>query len=151
MSGRRPLGPRETFEPSVASPRLLSGLTIAGRDDALDFMDAYPGYGGQRWYSVALATEQVSFSWRRMPPGTRRARQLRPPPSRTGGGLLRDRGHVTFKVGDDVFQAGPQTAVRMTGEEGYSVHDDTAAEAELLIFSMRLADAPFEKVHGFWP
>ena len=60
-------------------------------------------------------------------------------------------GKVTFKVGDDIFQGGPQTAVRMTGEEGYSVDNDTDAEAELLIFSTRLADAPFEKVDGFWP
>jgi uncharacterized cupin superfamily protein len=60
-------------------------------------------------------------------------------------------GRVTFKVGDDVFQAGPQTAVRMTGEECYSVHNDTDAETELLIFSTRLANAPFEKVDGFWP
>ncbi len=60
-------------------------------------------------------------------------------------------GTVTFKVGDDVFEAGPQTAVRMTGEEGYSVHNDTDAEVELLIFSTRLADAPIEKLEGFWP
>ena len=60
-------------------------------------------------------------------------------------------GTVTFKVGADVFEAGPQTAVRMTGEEAYSVHNDTDAEAELLIFSVRLADMPFEKVEGFWP
>jgi hypothetical protein len=54
-------------------------------------------------------------------------------------------------VGDDVFEAGPQTAVRMTGEECYSVHNDTDAEAGLLIFSVRLADMPVEKVDGFWP
>ena len=39
----------------------------------------------------------------------------------------------------------------MTGEEAYSLHNDTDAEAELLIFSVRLADMPFEKVEGFWP
>jgi hypothetical protein len=39
----------------------------------------------------------------------------------------------------------------MTGEEGYSVHNDTDAEAELLIFSKRLAEMPFEKVDDFWP
>jgi quercetin dioxygenase-like cupin family protein len=60
-------------------------------------------------------------------------------------------GTVTFKVGDDVFEAGPQTAVRMTGEEYYSVHNDTDAEAELLVFSTRLAGPPFEKLDGFWP
>jgi hypothetical protein len=31
------------------------------------------------------------------------------------------------------------------------VHNDTRADAELLIFSTRLADAPLEKADGFWP
>jgi mannose-6-phosphate isomerase-like protein (cupin superfamily) len=127
------------------------GYSIVGREDALDFMAEYPGYGEQRWYSDALGTEQVSFSWRRMP-------------SRTGGrGSYGHRhpgqeevyfviaGTVTFKVGDDVFEAGPQTAVRMTGREFYSIHNDTAVDAQLLIMSTRLAEAPFEKLDGFWP
>jgi hypothetical protein len=47
------------------------------------------------------------------------------------------RGTATFKVGDDVFEAGPQIAVRMTGDDFYSVHNDADAEAkaELMIFS----------------
>jgi mannose-6-phosphate isomerase-like protein (cupin superfamily) len=60
-------------------------------------------------------------------------------------------GTVTFKVGEHVFEGGPQSAVRMTGEEFYSVHNDTDAEAELLILSTRLADPPLEKLDGFWP
>ena len=128
-----------------------NGYSIAGREDALDFMAAYPGYGEQRWYSDALGTEQVSFSWRRMLP-------------RTGGRGSYGHHHpgheevyfviagtVTFKVGDDVFEAGPRTAVRMTSEQAYAVHNDTDAEAELLIFSTRLQDPPFEKVDDFWP
>ena len=47
-----------------------SGYTVASREDALDFMADYPGYGEQRWYTSALGAEQVSFSWRRMLPGT---------------------------------------------------------------------------------
>jgi hypothetical protein len=39
----------------------------------------------------------------------------------------------------------------MTGEEFYSLHNDTEADAELLIFSTRLADRPFEKLDDFWP
>jgi hypothetical protein len=50
-----------------------------------------------------------------------------------------------------VFPAGPQTAVRMTGAQFYSLHNDTDAEAELLVFSTRLADPPFDKLDGFWP
>lgn len=131
--------------------KTVHGYSIADREQALDFMAQYPGYGEQRWYSDALGTEQVSFSWRRMPPGTggRGSYGHRHPGLEEVYSVIS--GTVTFKVGDDVFEAGPQTAVRMTGEEFYSVHNDTDAEAELLIFSTRLTDPPLEKLDGFWP
>jgi len=129
----------------------MSGYSIARREDALDFMAQWPDYGEQRWYSDALGTEQVSFSWRRMLPGTggRGSYGHRHPGHEEVYFVIA--GTVTFKVGDDVFEAEPQTAVRMTGEEGYSVHNDTDGEAQLLVFSTRLASPPFEKVDGFWP
>lgn len=132
------------------STETSAGYSIAHREDALDFMAQWPGYGEQRWYSDALGAEQVSFSWRRMPPGTggRGSYGHRHPGQEEVYFVVS--GDVTFKVGDHVFQAGPQTAVRMTGEQFYSVHNDTGAEAELLIFSIRLADMPFEKRDGFW-
>jgi uncharacterized cupin superfamily protein len=133
------------------STEATRGYSIAQREDAHDFMAQWPSYGEQRWYSDALATEQVSFSWRRMLPGTggRGSYGHRHPGQEEVYFVIS--GTVTFKVGDDVFESGPQTAVRMTGEEGYSVHNDTDTEAELLVFSTRLADPPFEKVDGFWP
>jgi uncharacterized cupin superfamily protein len=132
------------------STKATSGYSIARREDALDFMAQYPGYGEQRWYSDALGTEQVSFSWRRMLPGTggRGSYGHRHPDQEEVYFVVS--GTVTFKVGDDVFPAGPQTAVRMTGEQFYSVHNDTEAEAELLIFSTRLGDPPVERLDGFW-
>jgi uncharacterized cupin superfamily protein len=124
---------------------------VAGREQALDFMADWPGYGEQRWYSDALATEQVSFSWRRMPPGSggRGSYGHRHPGQEEVFFVIA--GTVTFKVGDDVFEAGPQTAVRVTGEAFYSVHNDTNAEAELLVLSTRLAEPRIEKQDGFWP
>ena len=127
-----------------------SGYSIAAREEAVDFMAQWPDFGEQRWYSDALGTEQVSFSWRRMLPGTggRGSYGHRHPGQEEVYFVIS--GTVTFKVGDDVFEAGPQTAVRMTGEQAYSLHNDTDAEAELLVFSTRLADPPFEKVDDFW-
>jgi uncharacterized cupin superfamily protein len=132
------------------STERATGYSIARREDAFDFMAQWPDYGEQRWYSDALGTEQVSFSWRRMLPGTggRGSYGHRHPGQEEVYFVIS--GTVTFKVGDDVFEAGPQTAVRMTGEEGYSIHNDTDGEAELLLFSTRLADPPFEKVDDFW-
>jgi hypothetical protein len=60
-------------------------------------------------------------------------------------------GTVTFKVGDDVFEAEPKTAVRMSGEEFYSVHNDGDADAELVLFSTRRDDVRSEKQENFWP
>ena len=128
-----------------------SRYSSAGREEAFDFMADYPEYGEQRWYSDALGTEQVSFSWRRMSPGTggRGSYGHRHPGQEEVYFVIS--GTVTFKVGDDVFTAGPQTAVRMSGDDFYSVHNDTDREAELLIFSTRLEDLPLQKQDGFWP
>jgi uncharacterized cupin superfamily protein len=128
-----------------------TGYSIAEREQALDFMADYPEYGEQRWYADALGTEQVSFSWRRMLPATggRGSYGHRHPGQEEVYFVIS--GTVTFKVGDDVFEAGPRTAVRMTGDEFYSLHNDTDTEAEVLIFSTRLADPQLEKQDGFWP
>jgi uncharacterized cupin superfamily protein len=125
--------------------------SIATREQALDFMADYPDYGEQRWYSDALGTEQVSFSWRRMAPETGgRGSYGHCHPGQEEIYFVVS-GTVTFKVGDDVFTAGPQTAVRIGGDAFRSVHNDGAEEAELLIFSQRLTEPPLAKQEGFWP
>jgi mannose-6-phosphate isomerase-like protein (cupin superfamily) len=128
-----------------------NGYSIATREEALDFMADYPGYGEQRWYSDALATEQVSFSWRRMLPGTggRGSYGHRHPGQEEVYFVIS--GTVTFKIDDDVFEASPQTAVRIGGDAYRSVHNDTDDEAQLLIFSTRLAEPSLEKQDDFWP
>jgi uncharacterized cupin superfamily protein len=124
--------------------------SVAHREHAPDFMDGWPEYGEQRWYSDALGTEQVSFSWRRMEPGTggRGSYGHRHPGQEEVYFVIS--GTVTFKIDDDVFEAGPQTAVRVGGDAYRSIHNDTAAEAQVLIFSPRLPDPPLEKTDDFW-
>jgi mannose-6-phosphate isomerase-like protein (cupin superfamily) len=114
-------------------------------------MADYPGYGEQRWYTEALGAEQVSFSWRRMPPGTggRGSYGHRHPGQEEVYFVIS--GEVTFKVGDEVFEVGPQTAVRVGGHAFRSVHNDSDAEAQLLILSTRLDQPPLEQEQGFWP
>src|SRR3954470_18085923 len=124
--------------------------TVASREDAIDFMADYPEYGEQRWYTNALAAEQVSFSWRRMLPGTggRGTYGHRHPGQEEVYFVIS--GTVTFKIDDDVFEVGPQMAVRVGGDAFRSIHNDTADEAQVLIFSPRLAEPPLEKVEDFW-
>ena len=125
--------------------------SVAKRGDAVDFMADYPGFGEMRHYAAALGTEQVSFSWRQMPPDTggRGSYGHRHPGQEEVYFVIS--GTVTFKVGDEVFEAGPQTAVRMNGDTCYSVHNDTGSDAELLIFSTRLDEPRTEQEQDFWP
>ena len=129
----------------------MDGYTVAKRDEAMDWMAQYPGFGEMRWYSEALGTEQVSFSWRLMPPGTggRGSYGHKHPGQEEIYFVVA--GDVTFKIGDDVFEAGPQTAVRMTGEDFYSVQNDSDADAELVIMSTKLEQPQTEREDDFWP
>src|SRR6476646_2708348 len=124
--------------------------TVADREDAIDFMAGYAEYGEQRWYTKAVAAEEVSFSWRRMLPGTggRGSYGHRHPGQEEVYFVIWGTG--TFKIDDDVFEAGPQTAVRVGGSAFRSVHNDTDVEAQLLIFSPRLDEPPTETRDDFW-
>jgi mannose-6-phosphate isomerase-like protein (cupin superfamily) len=129
----------------------LAGYEVAKREDALDFMAEWPGFGEMRWYTKALNCDQVGFSWRSMPPDTggRGSYGHRHPGYEEIYLVLS--GSVTFKVGDDVFEAGPRTAVRMTGEEFYSVHNDSDSDAELVLISARVPESNTEQQEDFWP
>jgi mannose-6-phosphate isomerase-like protein (cupin superfamily) len=128
-----------------------AGYSVAKRVDATDWMAQYPGFGEMRWYSDACGAEQVSFSWRLMPPDTggRGSYGHRHPGQEEVYFVIS--GNVTFKVGEDVFEAGPQTAVKMTGDAFYSVHNDSDSEAELFLFSTRDPDSTTEQQQDFWP
>lgn len=131
----------------------MSDYTITAREQATDYMAEFPRYGEMRAYAGALGAEQIAFTWRQMPPGT------------GGRGSYGHRhvtqeeiyfvisGTVTFKVGDDVFEAGPGTAVRIAPTALRSVHNDGETDAQLVICSKRTDDleAETEREDGFWP
>ena len=62
-------------------------------------------------------------------------------------------GTVTFKIGDDVFEAGPKTAVRIAPQAVRSIHNDTDSEAEVILCSVRVDDVreDVEMEEDFWP
>jgi mannose-6-phosphate isomerase-like protein (cupin superfamily) len=127
--------------------------SVTTREQATDFMAAYEGFGEMRSYTGPLGCEQVAFTWRQMPPGT------------GGRGSYGHRhrtqeevyfvvaGTITFKVGDDVFEAGPETAVRIAPAAVRSIHNDTDAIAEVILCSVRIddLDGEVETEDGFWP
>jgi hypothetical protein len=113
-------------------------------------MAGYPGYGEQRRYSDPLGTEPVSSSWRRMPPDTGGSGSYGHP-GKAEVDFVSSR-TVTFKVGDHIFQAGPQTAVTTTGEQFYSGPQRRRAgggapEPETLAFTRReSSESPMRSV-----
>jgi mannose-6-phosphate isomerase-like protein (cupin superfamily) len=131
----------------------MSEYTHVPREQAVDFMAQYPGFGEMRSYADALEAEQVAFCWRRMPPDT------------GGRGSYGHRhktqeeiyfvisGQVTFKVGEDVFEVGPCGAVRVAPSAVRSIHNDGEDSADLVICSQHVDDleADTETVDDFWP
>jgi mannose-6-phosphate isomerase-like protein (cupin superfamily) len=131
----------------------MSGYSIVARDDAPDFMEQYPGYGEMRFFAEAADAEQVAFTWRSMPAGT------------GGKGSYGHRhrnqeeiyfvvsGNLVFKLGNEVVEVGPHTAVRVAPDTYRSVHNDGPDEAELVICSVKAGDmeAETETTPDFWP
>jgi uncharacterized cupin superfamily protein len=130
----------------------MSDYTVKKVEEAPDvFGDAYPGE--MRFMTEALGCEQVALTWRRMTPET------------GGRGSYGHRhktqeelyfvvsGTVTFKCGDDQFEAPAGTAVRVAPSTTRAVHNDTDADAILLMASTRTDDllADVEREPDFWP
>jgi mannose-6-phosphate isomerase-like protein (cupin superfamily) len=132
----------------------MADYAVATRENAANWMADYPDFGEMRSYTNALGCDAVAFTWRLMPPGT------------GGKGSYGHRhkdqeeiyfvisGKVQFKLGDDVFEAGPQTAVRVPTHVFRSVHNDGPEEAELIICSPKAMgdQGETEKTDtDFWP
>lgn len=131
----------------------MGEYTTTRREQALDYMAEYPGYGEMRSYTDALGAEQVALTWRQMPAGTG-GRGSYGHRHRTQEEIyLVISGTLTFKLDDDVFEAGPGTAVRIAPSVLRSVHNDTDSPVELVICSVKVADLDADTVteDDFWP
>ena len=132
---------------------MTSDYSIAAREDAQDYMAEYPGFGELRSFGGAVDAEQVAFSWRLMPPGTGGRGSYGHKHATQEEIVFVVSGTVTFKIGDDVFEAGPKTAVRIAPHAVRSIHNDGADEAEVILCSIRIDDVreDVELEEGFWP
>jgi mannose-6-phosphate isomerase-like protein (cupin superfamily) len=132
---------------------MSTDYSVAKRDEAEDYMAEYPGFGELRSFGGAVEAEQVAFSWRLMPPGTGGRGSYGHRHATQEEIVFVVSGTVTFKIGDDVFEAGPKTAVRIAPHAVRSIHNDGADEAEVILCSTRIDDvrADIELVEDFWP
>lgn len=129
----------------------MSDYTAIRLTDAPDVLGDYPGE--MRFLTGALDAEQTALTYRRMPPGTG-GRGSYGHRHRTQEELyLVVEGTLTFKVGDDVFEAPAGTALRIAPSTLRSVHNDSDADVVLVIAS-KIADdydGEIETVDDFWP
>jgi len=131
----------------------MGDYKVVKREDATDWMGEYPGLGEMRSFTDALDAEQVAFTWRLMPPGTGGKGSYGHRHKDQEEIYFVTRGTVQFKLGDDVVEVGPHSAVRVGTDEFHSVHNDGPEDAELIICSIRAKgdEAEGDKLDDFWP
>jgi mannose-6-phosphate isomerase-like protein (cupin superfamily) len=129
----------------------MSGYTVISKEDAPDVLGDYPGE--MRFLAEPLEAEQAALTYRRMPPGTGgRGSYGHSHKTQEELYLVLD-GTLTFKLGDDIVEAGPGTALRVAPETVRSVHNDSDADAILIITSAKATDYDGEVLFtdDFWP
>ena len=129
----------------------MSDYTVISIADAPDVLGDYPGE--MRFLTGPLGAEQVALTWRRMPPDTGSRRSYGHRHKTQEELYLVISGILTFKLDDDVIEAGPGTAVRVPPGTFRGIHNDSAGDAILIITSIRVNDpeAELETQDGFWP
>jgi mannose-6-phosphate isomerase-like protein (cupin superfamily) len=124
--------------------------TVVKREETVDFMEQYPGFGEMRSFTDPLRDEQVGFSWRRMPEKTGGKGSYGHRHSTLEEVYFVISGTIQFKLDDDVIDVEPGTAVRVGAEVVRSVWNDGPGDAELVIMSTT-GDDPAVQVEDFWP
>jgi mannose-6-phosphate isomerase-like protein (cupin superfamily) len=130
----------------------MAGYTIRRLEEIPDVLGDYPGE--MRMTAASdLGTEQVGFTWRRMPPLT------------GGKGGYGHRHHtqeevyfvaagtLQFKLEDDVIDIEAGTVVRVSPEVARSVWNAGPGDAVLIVVSTKSDDPrkDTESVEDFWP
>jgi mannose-6-phosphate isomerase-like protein (cupin superfamily) len=127
----------------------MPGYTVTRLEEAEDVLGDYPGE--MRMLAGPLGSEQVAFTYRRMP-------------QHTGGkGSYGHRhaeqeeiyfvisGTLQFKLEDDVIECEKGTAIRVAPEVYRSIWNDEPEDAEIVIVSTRADDSRPQFKADFWP
>jgi mannose-6-phosphate isomerase-like protein (cupin superfamily) len=129
----------------------VANYTVVHREEADDVLGDYPGE--MRMLASQLGSEQVAFTYRRMPQHT----------GGKGGYGHRHRtqeeiyyvisGTLQFKLDEDVVDVGAGNAVRVAPDVVRSVWNDEPDDAELLIVSVvnTTGDEDADLIPDFWP
>ncbi|HKF80358.1 MAG TPA: cupin domain-containing protein [Thermoleophilaceae bacterium] len=129
----------------------MADYVIRKLEDIPDVLGDYPGE--MRMATPEMGNEQVAFTHRRMPPDTGGKGSYGHHHKTQEEIYFVVSGTLTFKLGDDLVEAGPGTIIRIPPHVVRSVHNETGEDAELVMVSVKVDD-PRGEVHltdGFWP
>ena len=129
----------------------MSDYTITRAEDVADVLGDYPGE--MHMFTQAVGAEQVAFTYRRMPPQTGGKGSYGHSHKTQEEIYFVNSGTLQFKLGDDVVDVGPRTAVRVAPATVRSIWNEGPDDVELVICSMRVddVDADCDKHADFWP
>jgi mannose-6-phosphate isomerase-like protein (cupin superfamily) len=126
----------------------MADYTIKKLDEVPDVMGDYPGE--MRMFADHLDTDQVAFTFRRMPPDTGGRGSYGHNHEMQDEVYYVISGTLTFKCEDDEFRVDSGTAVNVPAHVVRSVHNDTDADVELVIVSVKAEDQA-QLSADFWP
>jgi mannose-6-phosphate isomerase-like protein (cupin superfamily) len=128
----------------------MSDYTITATTDVPDVLGEYPGE--MRMLTMAMDSEQVALTYRHMPPQTGGKGGYGHSHRTQEEVFFVIRGTLTFKLGDDVVDVGPYTAVRIAPPTIRSVWNEGPEDVELVICSPK-GDPRTDTVRheDFWP
>jgi mannose-6-phosphate isomerase-like protein (cupin superfamily) len=126
----------------------MADYTIRKREEVPDVMGDYPGE--MHMFADHLGTEQVAFTFRRMPPDSGGRGSYGHRHEKQDEVYYVISGTLTFKCGDDEFPVESGTAVGVPAHVVRSVHNDTNEDVELVIVSVK-ADDEAQLTKDFWP
>jgi uncharacterized cupin superfamily protein len=130
----------------------VSNYSICKVEDVPDFFGGvYPGE--MRFLGMALGTEQISFTYRRMPEGTGGKGSYGHKHKTQEELYFLISGRLEAKLDDEVVELGPGTALRVAPEVARSLWNEGPEDAHLVIVSVRVDDpeADVGIVDDFWP
>ena len=131
----------------------MADYAIKRLEEIPDVLGDYPGE--MRMTAASdLGTEQVSFTWRRMPAADGRQGQLRAPAQDAGGDLLRRvRGRCCSSSRTRCSRSRPARVVRIAPQVVRSVWNEGPDDAVLIMCSIKSDDpeGDHETVPDFWP
>jgi mannose-6-phosphate isomerase-like protein (cupin superfamily) len=128
-----------------------NGWSIVPASQVDDVLGDYPGE--MRFFTGELGTEQVALTYRLMPPQTGSKGSYGHRHKTQEEIYFVIDGTLQFKLGDEIVDVGPKTAVRVAPSTVRGIWNEGPADAQLVICSIKVDDlrADGEIVEGFWP